>query len=477
MTTTYYGALLGAACFSMLACSESTTPSIASLLQADSGGDTTVYADNANAFSLPAANLSVSKRGDFQAGNSFFREPWVIAPSSTDLRDGLGPLFNVSSCQACHIKDGRGHAPTDELDAADSLLVRLSVPAQTMAEKIALDSGAQANIPEPSYGGQIQDRSIPGVAREAAVAIAWQHEVLELADGASIELRRPQLTLTQLGYGEFASNTAFSARITPPMIGLGLLDALSDASILAREDIDDANNDGISGKANRVVDPVTSESELVGRYGWKALTPNVRAQVLSAFLGDIGISSQAMPRQNCTDMQSQCMQSPTGGQPELTMEVQDLVVFYSQHLAVPARRGLDDPQVRRGAEVFQAAGCAACHIPEMKTGDLANRPELSQQTIHPYSDLLLHDMGDDLADGVAEFLASGREWRTPPLWGIGLSQTVAGDQPIGFLHDGRARTLLEAVLWHGGEAQAARDAIADGSTEDREALMRFLESL
>lgn len=442
-----------------------------------SGGATTVFDTRSDAFSLPAANLSSSKRGDFQAGNSFFRNPWIIAPSTTDARDGLGPLFNVSSCQSCHIRDGRGHPPAPDDNTADSMLVRLAVPPQTQDEADRIAQGLQANAPEPTYGGQLQDRSNPNVEREARVHLTYALENVTLADGTVVELRRPNLALESLAYGEMHAQTAMSARIAPPMIGLGLLEAVPEATVLAKADPDDADHNGISGRPNWVFDLQSGTPAVLGRFGWKALTPNVRTQTVAAFNGDIGITSTQLPEQPCTSVEVDCLAQPDGGTPELTDEVQELVLFYSQHLAVPARRDIDDAQVIAGDTVFNEAGCASCHTPHLKTGELADRPELSNQDIFPYTDLLLHDMGPDLADGVPEFAASGAEWRTAPLWGIGLTATVADDQPFGFLHDGRARTLLEAVLWHGGEAQAARDAVVQMSAEDRDALIRFLESL
>jgi CxxC motif-containing protein (DUF1111 family) len=216
---------------------------------------------------------------------------------------------------------------------------------------------------------------------------------------------------------------------------------------------------------------------MLGRFGHKAGQPSVREQAASAFSGDLGISTTLHPDGwgECSEAQADCRAAPHGGAPEADDMVLDLVTFYGRNLAVPARRDAGDPQVLEGKRVFYEAGCAACHRPKFVTDRLADRPEQSFQLIWPYTDLLLHDLGEGLADGRPEARASGTEWRTAPLWGIGLTETVTGQ--ASFLHDGRARTLLEAVLWHGGEAQASRDSVAQLPKAERDALIRFLESL
>lgn len=454
---------------SLAACDPSPPP--AEPGEALSGGSTTVQQSDHNAFSLPSANLSPSRRLDFSVGNSFFRNPWVIAPATTTARDGLGPLFNTNACQNCHIKDGRGHPPTADAQSAVSMLVRLSIPAGRADQASLLHAGI---VPEPVYGGQLQDMAIPGSAPEGKVRIDYRSLPMDFADGTQVQLRQPTLQISQLAYGPLHPNTQLSARIAPPMIGLGLLEAISDASILANADPDDANGDGISGRANQVWDDALGTTVL-GRFGWKAGQPTLNQQNAHAFAGDMGLTSNLLPRDDCTPSQPVCRQAVNGGQSEVSDEILALVLFYSRNLGVPARRQVDDLQVRQGKQLFNQAGCSSCHSPSFTTRTNAAEPEQANQLIRPYSDLLLHDMGEGLADNRPEFLASGREWRTAPLWGLGLTETVNGHSQL--LHDGRARNLLEAILWHGGEADAARQQVLAFDAEQRAALLAFLHSL
>lgn len=436
------------------------------------GGDTTVNVGGVIAFSLPSANLSARRKLDFSVGNSFFRNPWVIAPSSTDARDGLGPLFNTNACQNCHVNDGRGHPAEENAGQAVSMLVRLSVPATTDADTVLLQR--LGVVPEPVYGTQLQDMGVPGIAAEARVRLRWQTHLITLPEGGAVELRSPHVLISDLGYGAMQPNTRMSVRIAPPMIGLGLLEAIPAARLEAMADPDDRNNDGISGRINRVWD-WQSQATVVGRFGWKAGQPTLDQQNAAAFAGDLGLSTRLIPQDDCTAVQMACRNAVAGGIPEVSDTIRASVQFYTRQLAVPARRDSARPEVRRGEAVFLQAGCAGCHVPSQVTGADAAEPELASQTIRPYTDLLLHDMGTGLDDGRPEFLASGREWRTPPLWGIGLTQVV--NPQAGYMHDGRARTLLEAILWHGGEAQPARDAVVQLPAADRAALQAFLESL
>ena len=439
--------------------------------EALSGGNASVAQADHNAFSLPSANLTPVRRLDFSVGNSFFRAPWVIAPSTTTARDGLGPLFNTNACQNCHIKDGRGHPPAANAASAVSMLLRLSIPAEPGQEAQLQRHGV---IAEPTYGGQLQDMAIPGHAPEGRIRLDWQTHRITLADGSEVELRQSKLQLSDLGYGPLHPQTQFSLRIAPPMIGLGLLEAIADADLLALADPDDQNGDGISGRANQVWDDARGQS-VIGRFGWKAGQPTLNQQNAHAFAGDMGLTTSLLPADDCTAAQAACQQMPNGGSPEVSDNILASVLFYSRNLAVPQRRQVDAPQVLKGKALFHQAGCASCHTPKFVTRADAAEPELAGQTIRPYSDLLLHDMGPGLADQRPEFLASGQEWRTPPLWGIGLTQQVSGHTQ--FLHDGRARNLLEAIFWHGGEAQAARDAVSHFSRDEREALLAFLDSL
>ncbi|MFJ2536833.1 MULTISPECIES: di-heme oxidoredictase family protein [unclassified Pseudomonas] len=443
--------------------------------EARSGGAATVRKTDQNAFSLPSANLPPSRRVDFSVGNSFFRSPWVIAPSTTTARDGLGPLFNTNACQNCHIKDGRGHPPTPQANNAVSMLVRLSIPNTPELADVIEQVGV---VPEPVYGGQLQDMAVPGVVPEGKVRVEYTPVPVRFKDGTEVELRKPELQITQLGYGPMHPDTRFSARIAPPMIGLGLLEAIPEEAILANASAQAKDKNGINGRPNQVWDDVLHKT-VIGRFGWKAGQPTLNQQNVHAFAGDMGLTTSMRPFDDCTETQTACKQAPNGngpdGEPEVSDNILRLVLFYSRNLAVPARRDVNDAQVLAGKNLFYQAGCQSCHTPKYTTAANAAEPELANQVIRPYSDLLLHDMGDGLADNRTEFQASGRDWRTPPLWGIGLTQAVSGHTQ--FLHDGRARNLLEAVLWHGGEAQAAQQQVLSFNAEQRTALLAFLNSL
>ncbi|MEE4227525.1 di-heme oxidoredictase family protein [Pseudomonas viridiflava] len=443
--------------------------------EALSGGSATVKKSDQNAFSLPSANLSPVRRLDFSVGNSFFRSPWVIAPSTTTARDGLGPLFNTNACQNCHIKDGRGHPPEAEDTNAVSMLVRLSIPDDPAFADLIQRNGV---LPEPNYGGQLQDMANPGVTPEGKVRVEYDALTVKFRDGTAVELRQPTLRITQLGYGPMHPETHVSARIAPPMIGLGLLEAIADEAVLANADPDDRNGDGISGRANWVWDDA-QQKVVMGRFGWKAGQPNLNQQNVHAFSGDMGLTTSLRRFDDCTPAQTDCLAAPNGngpdGEPEVSDNILRLVEFYTRNLGVPARRNVDDPQVLTGKNLFFQAGCQQCHAPSFKTRADAAEPELANQEIRPYTDLLLHDMGDGLADNRIEFQATGREWRTPPLWGLGLTAAVNGHTQM--LHDGRARNALEAILWHGGEAQAAQRQVLAFNAEQREALLAFLNSL
>lgn len=443
--------------------------------EAQSGGTATVNRSDRNAFSLPSGNLSPSRRLDFSVGNSFFRNPWVIAPSTTTARDGLGPLFNTNACQNCHIKDGRGHPPEPGADNAVSMLVRLSIPDEpAFAERVK-----QLGLtPEPVYGMQLQDMAIPGVAPEAKVRVDYDSMTVHFRDGTPAHLRRPTLQITQLGYGPMHPQTRASARIAPPMIGLGLLEAIAQEAILANANPDDKNGTGITGTPNWVWDEAQQKTVL-GRFGWKASQPSVNQQNAHALAGDMGLTSSLKPVDDCTPAQTACLEAPSGkgpnGEPEVSDNILRLITFYTRNLGVPARRDVSDPQVLQGKNLFFKAGCQQCHTPQFTTAANAPEPELANQVIRPYTDLLLHDMGEGLADNLSEFGASGQQWRTPPLWGIGLTQEVSGHTQ--FLHDGRARNLMEAVLWHGGEALPAQRQVLAFDAQQRAALLAFLNSL
>lgn len=437
-----------------------------------SGGATTVLDKSSNAFSLPANNLSILRRDNFFIGNAFFKQPWVIAPSSTSARDGLGPLFNSNSCQGCHVKDGKGHPPLSREDNFLSTLVRLSIPAETDEQKALLTTAGV--VPEPNYGDQIQPNSIPGVKGEATPRFDYEEVKGQFKDGETYTLLKPKLQLEQLNYGDLHPKAQLSARVAPVMIGMGLLEAIPEADVVALADPEDNNGDGISGRINQVWD-VKAQKTVLGRFGWKANQPTVAQQSAGAFHGDLGITSPLFAAAPCSSTQADCLKAPNGGQPEINQELMEMVTFYASLLAVPARRDVKDPEVLKGERLFKQANCSACHLPELTTGVKPDFPELENQKIQPFTDLLLHDMGEGLADQRPDFLASGSEWRTAPLWGIGLVETVNGHTR--FLHDGRARNLMEAILWHGGEAERSRENVLNMSQAERTALLRFLNSL
>lgn len=444
------------------------------------GAATTQAAVSRDSFSHFSANLTFAQEEQFKLGNALFRKLWVSSPSSTLASDGLGPLFNARSCQGCHVKDGRGRAPDTEGEKATSLFLRLSVPPRNDAERAQLKDRQTLAIAEPIYGGQLQNRAVPGVQAEGDMAISYEEVPVELADGTIVNLRKPTYAITDPAYGAPAPDILLSPRVAPQMIGLGLVEQIHPVDILTQADPDDMDGDGISGKPSWVGDPADHKN--LGRFGWKASMPDIRTQSASAFAGDIGISTPDVPQHagDCTQQQAACLNAPNGvnpslGDTEAPSPVLDLVTFYSRNLAVPARRDVAAPQVLRGKQLFYETGCVACHTPKYVTRRDAPTKAHAFQLIWPYSDFLLHDMGEGLADHRPVGDANGYEWRTAPLWGIGLTEVVSGYTQ--FLHDGRARNLLEAILWHGGEAQDARDVVVEMNAQDRASLIAFLESL
>lgn len=439
------------------------------------GGATTVFADGRNAFSFPAANLADEERTRFAIGNSFFRRNWVEAPASTTARDGLGPHFIARSCGGCHVQDGRGAPPDLRRGLGEqpvALLMRLSVPGRNE------HGGPQ---PDPVYGDQLNNAAVQGVQPEAQVAIRYTPVQGRFADGTRYTLQQPHYRLRDLAYGPTAEGLMMSPRIAPQVIGVGLIEAIDEADILANAREQAAAGGPIKGQPNRVWD-APSQQLRIGRFGWKANVATIAHQTAAAFLGDMGITSSLFPDEACSQTQTDCRHAPRGAKgegPEIDDKTLHDVVFYQATLAPPARRKADDRQVLRGQKLFHEAQCASCHRPSYVTGSSPfpslGSTALQGQRIWPYTDLLLHDMGPGLADGRPDFEAGGRQWKTPPLWGIGLIRDVNGHQRL--LHDGRARGVLEAILWHGGEAQASRDRVLKLSREDRAALVKFVESL
>jgi len=445
------------------------------------GKGTTRFSVNQDSFSHFLDNLSFEQEEQFKLGNALFRKIWVSSPSSTQASDGLGPLFNARGCQSCHIKDGRGHPPFAGQAENVSMFLRLSVPPEDPDPRLAMDGVIAGEVGDPVYGTQLQDFAVPGLKAEGRMVIDYADLPVTLGDGTVVTLRAPHYSVADLAYGLLADDVMMSPRIANPMIGLGLVEQIPVEDILAHADPDDADGDGISGRPNWTIAPENNEVAL-GRFGWKAGMATIRSQSAAAFAGDIGISTPLvnLPHGDCTENQPECLALPTGeqerlGPSEAPDPVLDLVTFYAQTLGVPERRDVESPNVLAGKAAFYRAGCASCHVPKFVTSKKADNPVHRFQLIWPYSDFLLHDMGEGLADHRPEGLATGVEWRTPPLWGIGLTEEVSGHSF--FLHDGRARNLTEAILWHGGEAQKARDVFAAMSAQERADLLDFLGSL
>lgn len=412
-----------------------------------------------DAYTKPLANLSDHDRATVHLGNSLFRKSWRAAPSETTASDGLGPLYNARSCADCHFRDGRGRPPNGPDERALSLILRLAKP-------------------DPAYGRQIQNQAVSGQTPEARVRVHYEEHSATLADREIVYLRRPEYQLSNLRYGPLVSGATFSPRLAPAVFGLGLLEAIAEADIRGGADPNDLDGDGISGRANDVRSTALGRTTL-GRFGWKAGQATIADQNAAALSNDIGIANPLAPALwgDCTSLQSACRAGPHGDSErhsglEVSSKVTRHLTFYLQGLAPPPAR---DRDLAEGRHLFRKVGCAACHREHFVTGDTHPLAALRGQTIRPFTDLLLHDMGDGLADSMREGEANEREWRTAPLWGIGLTKIVSGHTY--FLHDGRARNLTEAILWHGGEAQAARDAFAKLAKSDRAAILAFLNAL
>ena len=415
---------------------------------------------------MPAPRLTNEERRLFEVGDSFFTQNWVSAPASTDARDGLGPTFNGQACSSCHIRDGRGSPPDPNDEKTNlGLLFRLSIP--------EINPATQELLGDPNYGNQLQDRAILGVTPEGEMNVSYTEVSGTYEDGTPYSLRKPSYKIANLAFGPLSEELFIGPRLAPQIIGVGLLETIPEERILSLADPEDQNGDGISGRANMVWDS-QQESLMLGRFGWKANISTVREQVAAAFSGDIGITSSLRPDTNCPEIQGDCLLAPNGGSPELPDERLDAVTFYTKTLSIPAMRDHEQQDVIAGFEHFNDFGCSSCHSVTHTTGP-SSIAALSNQVIHPYTDLLLHDMGEGLADGRPDFLASGREWRTPPLWGLGLIENINGARFL--LHDGRARTLEEAILWHGGEALASQGLFKSADIQSRNELLAFLEAL
>lgn len=446
------------------------------------GAGTLTRAAAERAFSHASSQMAFARREDFHLGEALFSKLWVSAPASTQASDGLGPLFNARACASCHLRNGRGLPPDGYGDEA-TLILKL-YGRYDFSDAGTGEMAVQVATPDPVYGQQLQTRAVQGQQAEAVIETTYQETAFAFADGTMAWLRRPSVHVRSLGFGPLAADTIVSPRIGPPLHGLGLVERIAAGDLQALADPDDRNGDGISGRLARVIDPQSGEPA-PGRFGLKAAQATIRAQAAAAFSSDIGLSTSLFPAHggDCTGTQTACMKAPHGAQArldphEVPDNVLDLVTFFSGNIAVPARRDVSDPDVLRGKELFYRSGCIACHTPKFVTRRSTQSDLNAFQLIWPYSDFLLHDMGPGLADGAggaggASELA--REWRTAPLWGIGLTKDVSPQ--AGYLHDGRARDLVEAILWHGGEALRARDAFAAMKKTDRDALLRFVRSL
>ena len=447
---------------------------------ADSGDDSlsagtfTVPNADSSAYSQPAPALGERQHSAFLKGRANFNRRWVVfAVSAGDW--GVGPTFIADRCSACHAGGGRGGPPTAANEQLVSMLVRLSVPGTDV------HGGPK---PHQHYGDQLQNRALQGqspelqhgyapVPAEAEVYLDWDEHSVTLADGSEASLREPRLRIERFAFGELGADTMRSLRVAPPVFGMGLLQAVPEETLLALAE--KQKRLGVNGRPNVVWDAI-DQRMAIGRFGWKAIQPSMRQQIAAAAINDMGVTSSLFPKQNCPEVQTLCRGEVPGNDPELTDGAWDEFELWALGLGVPARRHWGDDNVQRGAALFEHLKCAVCHVPTLRTTDyFARLPQLSKQTIHPYTDLLLHDMGDDLADHRPEYAASGRDWRTPPLWGLGLSMIVNGSGAR--LHDGRARNATEAILWHGGEAQASRESFARLPQRDREALLAFLDAI
>jgi CxxC motif-containing protein (DUF1111 family) len=438
-----------------------------------SAGRFTLARFDEHAFSEPAPFLTYKERQRFLRGRVHFNQRWVQFPSlGGDW--GLGPTFITNRCSACHVGGGRGAPPEAADEKPIALLARLSVP--------GVGPHGEPK-PHPVYGDQIQNFGLMGQDRDDTFLgdrvppeidwyVDWITHTETLADGTVVELRRPQVRFAKFWFGPLGDDTMISLRLAQPNFGLGLLEAIPDSALEQVAAMQAAH--GMQGRRNVVRDDIAGGTAL-GRFGWKANVPTIRQQLAAAFAGDLGVTSALYPEMNCPGPQTDCMGQPPGNQPELIDDDWNNLTFWTQALAVPARRNTTDPRFRQGERLFAQAKCAVCHVPELKTGPYPALPAAEGQIVRAYTDLMLHDMGPALSDGRPDFLAGPQDWRTPPLWGLGLSQTVS--KTTAMLHDGRARNVTEAILWHGGEAAPARDAFRQLRKADRDTLLFFLESI
>jgi CxxC motif-containing protein (DUF1111 family) len=451
-----------AACFSHYAWAAENTE--ASVKMRGIGGALTHYDRSRDAYSRPAPGLSSLELRRFGLGNRVFNTRWVEAPASVSGFDGLGPVFNRDSCSGCHQRDGRGRPPDPEVPALkETFVVKVSTIDQQSQRRLA-----------KTFGPQLNTAAIAKVRAEGEAVIEYEEKPGQYADGSAFSLRKPKVHLADPLY-RVSRHLRFSMRVAPAVFGLGLIEAVPDRVIEDMADPNDRDRDGISGRVNRVAS-FTLAGSPIGRFGWKAHAATLTDQTIDAAFQDIGLTSRWQPTQNCAPRPKACQRAFANSEVELGDRLIEAAVGYLQMLGVPARAEPSDRERRAaGAALFQQLGCIACHRPTLSTGDTHALVLLHNQTFSPYSDLLLHDMGEGLAGGGNDGSARDNEWRTPPLWGLSLLQTVNGHTLL--LHDGRARSVDEAILWHGGEGQAAREAFRRAPLKDRKLLAEFVLGL
>jgi len=488
------------------------------------GGDATAInaSDSGHGFSTPMPNLGDDELALHLTGDTHFETAFTTAPNTEHPElDGLGPVFNNQDCNSCHQRDGRSSSITlaegEErvlLGSDAGIFLRMSIDDGECTEP-SVDNNYCQNVGVDGFGTQLFHRGVlqaradweenPFIG-QANVYLAYEYTTVEYADGSSVELKKPLFTIEQpydvisgnrLDSAILQADVRYSPRNGMPVFGLGLLELISEEDILALADEDDTNSDDISGRPNWVFDPIKARDGdpipvSLGRFGWKASTPSVRVQSLGALRGDMGITNTLFPDESIANTAlHESYLARTGfmdtgvdeeGNTEATQAFSDEVVFYAETLAVPARRNVDDESVIAGAQLFTQINCTGCHQPDFTTatgalsiGGVAAPEALKGQHIYPFTDMLLHDLGEGLADNRRDFTATGVEWKTRPLWGIGLTKTV--NPAAGFLHDGRAATIEEAILWHGGEAQQSKDDFMALTQIERQSLIDFVSSL
>ena len=421
-----------------------------------------VKRENREAFAAPIPSLNLSKMRLFTGGRHLFRRSWTAAPSSVKSLDGLGPVFNRVSCSGCHVKDGRGKPPEEGSNKFRSMVIKLGLIKNNKLE------------PDPNYGFQLNDKSILGVPYEGKALINYEKKTIFFNDGSYIHLSTPNYYFSSLSFGPFHKDTKYSGRVAPAVFGLGLIEAIKEEDILKKSDPNDIDNDGVSGRPHYILD-IISNSKKIGKFGWKATRASLLHHIAGAASQDMGLTSNIFPKQNCIKTQIKCIAQISGGSPEMSDEQINRLLIYMQTLAPPRQRKLKNKVVSNGNDLFNKIGCDKCHTPSYKTGSHEKHSELSNKIIKPYSDFLLHDMGPSLDDSLIEGQALSSEWKTPPLWGIGLIKKV--NKHTRFLHDGRAKSIEEAIIWHGGEAEEIKNNYLNLNKEERNHILKFLNSL